>query len=200
MNKLWNWVPRSLSPRRQWLAGLVLASAGALLLLRVVYLPLLAGIGHRYARLQEVRVKIADVRVLKEQQPTQQKALAQMKARQQTLQHQVGEGQSVARILETLSQQAKRHRLELVAVQPPAEEEAPRRVSVGPDMTLRELPLSVQLIGRYRQVGEFLGELYHAPFLSSVRQVMIAKPQADRAIIQADLALVVYLADAGPRR
>lgn len=200
MNKLLSWIPRSLNARQQWLAGMALACAGMLLLLRVVYLPLLAGIGDRYARLQELRVKIADVRVLKEQQPTQQKALDHIKARYQVLRQQVGEGQSIARILETLSRQAKHHRLELVAVQPPAEEEEPRRVSVGSDLTLRELPLSVQLTGRYRQVGEFLGELSRAPFLSSVRQLRMTKPQADRATIQADLALVVYLADAGPRR
>jgi Tfp pilus assembly protein PilO len=116
------------------------------------------------------------------------------------LRHQVGEGQSIARILETLSQQAKRHRLELVAVQPPIEEEEPRRVGVGAEMILRELPLSVHVTGRYRQIGEFLGALSHAPFLSSVRHVRMMKPQADRATIQADLALVVYLADAGARR
>lgn len=200
MNKWLRWIPRSLSPRQQWFAGGGCIVAAMLLLARIVYLPLLADIGYRYARLQELRVKLADVRVLKNQQPAQRKALAQTKARYQALRYQVGEGQSIARILETLGQQAKRHRLELVAVQPPVEEETPRRVIVGADMTLRELPLSVQLTGRYRQAGEFLGEFYHAPFLSSVRQLKIAKPQADRATIQADVALVVYLAEAGARR
>lgn len=183
------------APEHQWLVGAAGIGLGALLVCRVLYLPLVATIGDRYARLRELRVKLADARVLTKQQPSQEQALARMTARYKIVERQVGEGQSVARILETLSQQAKHHRLELVAVQPPAEEDGPRRLGLGPEMALRETPLTVQLTGRYRHVGEFLGELFHAPFLSSVRQLSMTKPHAERPALQADLALLVYLAE-----
>lgn len=180
--------------RYSWLLGAVATALGALLVFRWLYLPLFAALRDRYARVQELQVKIDDVQLLKRQQPTQERALVQMTARYTTLERQVGTGQSVARILETLSQQAKHHRLELVAVQPPAEDSEPVHLRLGPEMALQAVPLTVHLTGRYRQVGEFLGELSHASFLSSVRRLTITRPNAERATLQADLVLFVYLA------
>lgn len=187
-----------LEPRQQLLLGGT-AALVALVLMVFVYLPVVARIGERRVRLTDLRVKTADAHLLAARLPEEERALAETQARSRAFERRVVEGQSVARILETLGQQAKDRRLELIAVQPREEDQnEPRTLTLGPELTFQEVPLRLQLTGRYRQIGEFLGGLSHAPFMSSVRELRMRKPEVDSATLQADLLLVVYLAeDAG---
>jgi len=154
-----------------------------------------ARIGERRASLADLRIKTADTHLLAARLPDQERSLADAQVQYRSLERRAGGSQSVARILETLGQQAKDHRLELVAVQPREEEESePLILALGPEFTLQEIPLRLQLTGRYRQIGEFLGGLIHTPFISSVRELRMRKPEADSATLQADLVLAVYLA------
>lgn len=156
---------------------------------------LLAGraLAAQRSSLRELQVKIADANLFMERLPQEEAALADTQARQQALARRVGQGQSLVRILEQLGQQAKAHRLELVATQPRGEESRGQTVSFGPDVTLRELPLTVHVTGRYRQLGEFLGELPKAPYVAAVKMLRISRPSAESPKVKAELVLAVYL-------
>ena len=185
-----------LESRQRLLLGLTGAFLVLVLSARFVYLPLISWIGERRGVLENLRVKIADAHVLAEQLPGQEKALQLARERYGALvEGRIGKGQSVAHILEKLSQRANGHQLELVAVQPRTDQTEPHRVTLGPETRLRIVPLTLQLTGRYRQVGEFLEELVHAPMVTSVQSLKLTKPQADSAKLQADLVLAVYLAE-----
>ena len=187
--------------RQQVFLGLTGALLVVILSLRFIYLPVLARINERRALLTDLRVKIADAQVLAGQLPGQEQALQLAREHYgDALESWIGKEQSVARILERLSAQAKDHRLELVAIQPRAEDHEPRVVILGPEVTLREVPLTLQLTGRYRQLGEFLGDLPTAPFLASIRELKMTKPQADRAELRTDLVLAVYLSEGATSR
>ena len=186
-------------PQLEGRSKLLLGVTGGLLVLvwvvRFLYLPVFANIGEQRAKLQDLNVKIADAQVLTQQFPAQQAALAQAREAYKALFARVGDGQSVARILEELSQEAKTHRLELSTVQPRSNEEDQGVLTVGPDLALREVPLTLQLKGRYQQVGEFLGRFPNAPFIASVRKFRMTKPQAESAQLEASLDLVMYLVE-----
>ena len=170
------------------------------LLVRVVYLPVVARIGDRRTTLDDLRAKIDDARALAEQLPGQERALEKVRQRYHALQSRVGDGQSVARILEALGRQAKSHQLELVAMQPREDDRAQRALTLGVGMTLHEVPLTLQLTGQYRHIGEFLGGLPDAPFIGSVRKLSVTHPQAGSAELRAELVLAVCLAEsASPR-
>ena len=184
--------------RQRWLlAGII----GVLLLgglSRFVYLPLMAAIREQRVMLRDLRVKIADAQELAEGVPIQEAALQQAQERYRGLERRIDTGQSIARILETLRRQAKDHALELVAVQPRAGANGQPTITIQPDLILRETPLTLQLTGRYRQVGEFLGELLNAPFLASVRTLTVTKPDAQHPRLRADLVLALYLSERLP--
>ena len=177
----------------------ILAVGGAVALLVMVVamvdVPLCGRIGRQLTTLKDLRVKIADAKVLVQQLPEQEAASRASEERYRAMASRVGSGQSVARILETLSLQAKEHHLEYEAVQPPADEEDQRRFTVGPTLALREVPLTLQLAGRYRQLGEFLAELPNAPYLASLKQLTVSRPASDSLKLRADLLLTVYLAE-----
>jgi Tfp pilus assembly protein PilO len=175
----------------------ILAAAGAsvvvLLVARFVYLPAIGLLNDRRTTLKELRVKIADAQLLISQLPAEQAALAQAQERYRHVENWIGSGDSLARILEALSAQAKRHRLEVAVVQPPTEEQGSVLIPLGADQKLRQVPLKVTLKGRYWQIGDFLGELTSVPFLSSVQSFTMTRPDPTSARLQADLDLAVYL-------
>ena len=187
-----------LTTRQKASVGLAVASLVCFLAVRVLYLPVFARIGERRATLTDLQVKVADAREFGATLPAEEAALRATSARNDTLERRLGEGQSVARILEALSEQAGDHRLQLVAVQPRAEEREERAVKLGSDLTLRAVPLALTLTGRYQQVGEFLGELGRAPFVASVEALSMTKPDAGSPKLQADLELAVYLKATDP--
>lgn len=181
---------------QQALGGITAALLIFLLLVRFIYLPVVARIGDRRTRLKDLQSKIADARGLTEQLPSQEAALQQVKTRYETLVNRIGKGQAVvARALETLSVRAKDHRLELVAVQPRESDGGQRTITLGQELTLREVSLTLQLTGRYRQVGEFLGGLADDPLLASVRTLGMAKAHTVGTTLRADVGLAVYLTE-----
>ena len=183
-----------LEPRSIYLVGGTGALLVAVLLVRFVYLPVLAQIGERQAALCDLRVKIADAHVLISQRQAYEAALQEVRKRYRALvEHRVGAEQSVARVLDALSEEAKAHRLELVATQPQTVEGEQHLLALGQGLVLREVPLTLQLSGRYRQVGEFLGALRDASFIASVQKLTLAKAEANSSKLRADISLAVYL-------
>ncbi|MBI3011055.1 MAG: type 4a pilus biogenesis protein PilO [Candidatus Omnitrophica bacterium] len=189
-----------LEPSQQVLLGLTAAGLGFVLSVRFIYLPVRARIGERRAMLTDLKVKIADAHAFAQRLPGEEHALLLARERYDVLEGRIGRGQSVARVLELLSAQAKDHRLELVAIHPRMEEGEQDVMTLGPDLALREIPLRLQLTGPYRQLGAFVGELSSAPFLAAVQELQMTKPQADRAELKADLLLAVYLTERSPAR
>jgi Tfp pilus assembly protein PilO len=183
-----------LGPRYRALAGLTGALVALVLAARFLYVPALARLSRQRAALQDLTVKIADAHVLTEQLPQQQAALEEAQQRHRAMFGRVGEGQSVARILEQLSALAKSQRVELAAVQPRADEE-PRLIAMRPGLAMREIPLRLQLKGRYQQIGEFLGRFPTAPFMASVKQLAMRKPEAETAQLEADVLIGIYVAE-----
>ena len=182
-----------LQPRQQLLLGTLGGAIALALCVRFLFMPAIARIGERRATLQNLQVKTADAGVLMSQLPAFQATLQESQARYRLLERRVGESESVARVLETLSQQAKANELELVTVQPRAGESGKRLVVFGSELAVSEVPLTLQLTGRYHSLGEFLGALSDAPFLSSVRELTVSKPDAGHPELRADLTLAVYL-------
>jgi Tfp pilus assembly protein PilO len=177
---------------------IALAVTGLLLLsvwvVRYLYLPVIARIGSQRAELHALSVKVADADVLAAALPDYKAALGQAESRYQALERRVA-GQSVARILDELGRWAKSHKLEVVAVQPRPETGTSAILEAGQKLRLRELPLTLKLRGRYRQVGEFLAKLPDAPFFGTVRQLNIRQPISESASLEVDMVLAVYLND-----
>jgi Tfp pilus assembly protein PilO len=165
---------------------------------RYLYLPVVSRIGAQRAQLQDLAVKVADAQVLAEALPKHEAALREAESRYRALESRVSEGQSVARILDGLGKWAKDHRLEVVSVQPRANDAEPFLVSAGPGLLLRAVPLSLRLKGRYRQLGEFLGKLPDAPFVGTVRKLTLRQPSRESAQVEADVVLAVYLKERPP--
>ena len=182
-----------LPPRAAVLLGITGGLVFAVWAVRFLYLPLLGRLAERRGSLKDLAVKIEDARVLAGQLPQQQAALQQATVIFQSAHGRIGEGQSVARILEALSLRAKGYQLELTAMQPRAAEDQAAPIVMGPELTLRDVPLTLHLKGRYQSIGEFLGGISHGPFVASVRKVFIRKPQADSTLLEADVVLAAYL-------
>jgi Tfp pilus assembly protein PilO len=164
------------------------------MLVRLVWLPVLGAVAEQRAMLHEVQVKMADAELVMARLSEEEEALAEVRERFNTFERWVGYGKSMARVLETLSQRARDHRLELVAIQPPVQADA-QTIELSPGLRLREVPVQLTLTGRYRNIGAFLGELAEAPFLTSVRLLKIVRPEGISLRLQADVVLGVYLGE-----
>jgi len=176
-------------------SGLVLAGA-----LSFVLLPVGARMGERRAFLRQLRAKIADARTLAGRLPQEQAALAESQQRHRSfVERRIDRGQSLARVLETLSAQAQDRRLELVSMQPEtnADGGASTSIDIGPDMSLQQTLLTLELTGRYRSIGEFLGWLKQAPFVASVHELTLNKPETKSFRVHAEVVLAVYLTGPG---
>lgn len=175
------------------LLGAILAGA---LLARFVYLPLTWQIRDRRAMVEVLRLKLADAQVAIARLPQSTAERQRLEAQYRALTGRMTRGESLVRILERLSQQAKAHRVGMAVVKSHADDAASRMLTLGSMVTLHETPLALQLTGRYRPIAEFLGGLAEAPLLSTVRTVTITKPDAANATVRADVTLAVYVAEA----
>ncbi len=192
----------------EWLSQadrrIMLGAAGGVLLLilliGLVYVPVCGGIGRRFFTLRDLQRRISEARIMVKELPQREAASRASEERYRTMADRVGRGQSIARILESLSAQAKAHHLEYGAIQPPADASDHQTFTLGSLLTVREVPLTLQLSGRYRQLGEFLAELPGAPYVASLKRVMITRPHSESLKLHADLVLAVYLAEEGPGR
>ena len=192
-------LPRiTVGPRTRYLLITTAALSLMLVSVRFLYLPVIARIRHQHAAFQDLQVKMADVERVKEELPKQEIALHALQGRYQLLYTRFGNHQSIARILEGLDSLAKTKRLQLVAKQSVADQSTEQLIHLGPEIALHEIPLSIQLIGRYRQIAEFLGELDTAPFVASVKHLSLIKPGGENTRLQADLVLAVYVAEQMP--
>jgi Tfp pilus assembly protein PilO len=184
---------RGISPElRRAGAGIALAAA-ALMAWQLLYTPLLTAVAVQRARLTELQGKIADAHLLAGQAVAQHAALDEARAAFQRLRRRIGEGQTVGRVIEVLGRQAKQHKLELMTIQPDEDEESPRLLAVEGGVTVREVPVSLRVRGRYQQIGQFLAALSNAPCLASVRQVSLSRPSRESPQLQAEMVLTVYL-------
>ncbi len=160
---------------------------------KLAYAPLIAHLLDERATWRDLRAKRIAAESLPSQAPEQEAALHQLQSRYRQLESQLSGGQSVARILEELGARAREQSLELTVIQPRLPK-SPKTVALSPGLTLRETPLSLQLSGRYRAIGEFLSTLPDAPFLASISSLMLTRPEA-AAPLRAELVLTVYTAE-----
>ena len=188
-------VKLQLEMRHKVVLGATGAMVALVLMARFLYLPVMATVGERRAILTDLRVKIADAHVLANELADQEQALAQARVSHRAHERRIGDNQSVGRILESLGELAQAHRLTLVAIQEREEElEALEPITLGSELTLVGVPLTVELEGRYQELGAFLGELIDAPFVSTVQELTIARTATIGTTLEANLVLAVYLA------
>ena len=170
-------------------------AAAAVLVVALAYPPLLRGLGQRHRRLAELTASITEARQAADQQLDRARQLERAQQQLAPWMHRIGGGQSMARVLDALNQQAQAHQLQVVAVQPRAAGTSEGKVSAG-RATLRAMPLELQVSGRYRQIGEFLGGLAEAPFLAEVRALRVSSSEHAQ-VLDGRIDLVVYLEEAG---
>lgn len=103
-------------------------------------------------------------------------------------------GSNLAAVVDSVGEQARRHRLELTGLQPNAAESAVEPVVLPTGLTLKPTPLAIRLQGRYRQIAEFLQAVTHESFLASVASCHLKPKQERQALLVADVTLIVYLA------
>ena len=156
--------------------------------------PLLSRIRRQRALWRERQVQAADAELVLAQGAKQDAAFEQVQQAYQALARRLARSPSLAAVLEQLGRRATEQGLELTATQPKGSVE-PRLIALGLGIRLREVPLTLQLTGRYRDIGEFLAVLPREPFLASVHRLAITKQEAEGVPVQADLALLVYLPD-----
>lgn len=177
-----------------WLWG---AAALALLLgaVRGLYLPAMGRLSEQRATARDLQVKLSDAQAWLADQSARTAALERARAAYDHELDRVRSGPSLASVLEELSLRAKRQRLELLAVEPlPPEASATlRAVAVGPGVELQPVPLRLSLRGRYQQVGEFLGNLASAPFLSAVYKLALEQGQPGSTQLGVELWLLVFV-------
>ena len=80
--------------------------------------------------------------------------------------------QSLAEALTMLSSLATRDHVSLVVQQPPTTR-AELRWQLAHTRTFRDVPLTLELTGRYRNIAEFLGALSEMPLLNAVRHITL---------------------------
>lgn len=163
-------------------------AAGAALAAALVYPPLWRSIANSHRRLAELQGHITEAQRFTAEEPSRVRRLEQAKQQLAPLARRISQGQSMARVLETLNARAQAHQLQVVAVQPRA---AAAHTTAG-SLALRDVPLELQVSGRYRQIGEFLGALAETPFLAEVRALTLASP-GDAPALEARIAMVVYV-------
>ena len=184
-----------LEPRDDLLLGLTGLGVLLLLVVRGCCLPVLGQMRQRQVEANGLRVRMADAEGLLSKLPEEEAAYQQARQRFEDAQRHLGAGQSLARILDALRVRAGECHLEFRATQaPPPGGDTDKTLQLGPQMVLHEAPVTLTLVGRYRDVGEFLASLREARFLTEVRALSM-KPQPDGATqLEASITLTVYLA------
>lgn len=159
-----------------------------------LYLPLVSRIGEHRETVRNLEEKIVEARRSAQLLESEEAATRQARARYMALESRIGDGQSLARILESLHLLAAEDRLEVVAVQPKRVEGEQRELTLGAGIILREIPLTLELEGRYRQLVRFFEKLPHASLIASIHQLRVTGPEPSHAPLRAEVTLAVYLA------
>lgn len=171
---------------------LAAAVAGVLVAITALLVPAIGRLTRGRSALGEVRSRLAAAQAIVEARAAHADALARARATYEPWEIRLGADRSVARVLEELTERASQRRLQLVAIQPKAEE-TPRVLSAGGGLTVREMPIQLRLTGRYQQLGEFLGALRGSRFLGAVRRVAVERHQEGGPVLTGDVELLVYL-------
>ena len=104
----------------------------------------------------------------------------------------------LADALQALSGLAATHHLSLVVQQPPTTR-ADIRWRLAQVRMFQETPLALELTGRYRNIGEFLGSLSAIPFLNTVRRLVVDPAAAEPAgTLRATIDLSVFIPQGEP--
>ena len=176
----------------------LVAAAGMLLVCGVVirwaHWPVVAQSRERAAQTRELQVKVADARTLLPRLVEEEASLRQTRQQLDAALASIGSNESVARVLETLQHHAEVLHVEFSAVKSSEAEESGQPRALGGDLTLHEVPITVTLVGRSRQVGAFLGTLDGAPFLAQVQRLSVKRPSETSSTVQADMTLALYYA------
>jgi len=175
---------------------LVVGAVGLALLLgasvRFVEVPLGHRIARKWSRLHAVRAQSTAARELERRLAEQQARLQETQAALAAIKLHVGNVQGMAKALETLRQHAVRHHVDLTVTQQPAEQEA-GVLTLAPDLVLHDVPLTLHLEGRYRDIGAFLGALTSLPFVSTVREWQIQHSTTHPTRLEGTVHLALYL-------
>lgn len=182
-----------LTPRHRLVLGLAGAAALLVLLIRWVYLPVVGRIRDRAAAIRELRVKLADAQTVLSRLPAQEAAFQETSVRFGAFQARVGTDEALARILDTLRREAEREHLEFRANQLPTEDTAERAMRLGSTLVLRPVPVTLNLVGRYRSLGEFLGSLEHLPAVVTIETLSLSHKPELHPRLEATVQLAVYL-------
>ncbi|MBI4323227.1 MAG: type 4a pilus biogenesis protein PilO [Candidatus Omnitrophica bacterium] len=183
----------SLTPWHRLLLGLVAAAALLVLLVRWVYLPVVGRLRDRAAAIHELRVKLADAQGVLPRLPAQDAAFQETRARFDAFQARLGTDEALASILDTLRREAERWHLEFRASQLPTEDAAERAMRLGPALALRPVPVALNLAGRYRSLGEFLGSLERLPAVVAIETLSVSHKPDLHPRLEATVRLAVYL-------
>jgi Tfp pilus assembly protein PilO len=176
--------------------GVAVALALTLIAVRLLLLPVVERIGMQRDAARQLRRSIEEAQMVSLELAARRDAFRRATDRMAEIESRIGKGQALARVLDTLRSQATRCHVMMSATQLAENQDqtlAPP-IPLAAELRLQEVPVSVTLAGRYRQLGEFLAALTDAPFLSEVRSLTI-KRKADRGSqLEAQMELVVYLA------
>lgn len=187
----------SLNPAaRRMAAGVLVLAAGALVW-RAVLSPLIGAVSVQRANLAELKGKIEVAQMLAGQLAGQQAVLSEARAEYQRVRRRIGDGHTVARVLEELGRLAKQEKLGIAGLEPQDNEAAPRLLAVEGGLTIREVPVRLKLKGRYQQMGQFLAALSGASSLATVQRINFTRPDAESAQLEAELVLAIYLQELG---
>ncbi len=160
--------------------------------------PMVLRIQHQRAVLAELRAQHAMAQALVDEQDRYDTALQERQAQYQTLQQRWRTVTSMAGVIETLTALAKSAHVELLAAESHRGTAPPAVIQVGPDLVVREVPLTLEVSGRYRQLGDFLGRLHGAPCVTSLRGMGLARQSSGPARVKMQLLVLVYLAEPSP--
>ena len=183
----------SLTPRHRVVLGLAGAAALLALLVRWVYLPVVGRIRDRAAAIRELQVKLADVKDILPRLPAQDAAFQEASARFSAFQARLGTDEALARMLDTLRREAEHWHMEFRASQLSHEDVAKRAISLGPTLVLRPVPVTLNLVGRYRSLGEFLGSLERLPAVVTIETLSVSHTPELHPRLEATVQLAVYL-------
>jgi Tfp pilus assembly protein PilO len=139
----------------------------------------------------EARAQILNAKALEARNPSAE-AREALQRRYDELAARVGAGQSIARIVELLGDQARAESLEVVVQQAKDQQDEEQPAAWPGALSVAPMPLTLQLTGRYRALGEFVGWLAEAPFVATVDSIRMDKLDPGSPRLKVELRVVVY--------
>jgi Tfp pilus assembly protein PilO len=170
--------------------GLASALAVCVLLAaaRMVYVPLWGNAAQNRAAAFDLQVKLSDAQSVTPLILEQERRLELSRLRVQELQSELGSGQNLARTLEQLDDCAVKAGV-LMSLSQDAALPAP----VDEVLSMQQVTVTVQVSGRYPQLGQFFNQLAQAPFVSRVRSLSVTRHEPSSSQLAATILLELLL-------